>query len=114
MLEHVFRFQRTDDPVFEEVAGYSGTHGLLITHGVLPLGEATPHDNTDSEVTLIVVRGTLALRVADQLIHTYEAGTIVAVPSGITMELRSAGLEPLEFFMIKEPLSATWTLPKAV
>lgn len=101
MLEQVSRFQRTDQQVLEEVVGCSDTHQLIITHSILPPGEATPHDETQADKHLIVVRGTLALRIADQIIHPYEAGTIVTVPFGVTMEVRSAGPDPLEFFTIK-------------
>jgi mannose-6-phosphate isomerase-like protein (cupin superfamily) len=113
MLEQVFRFQRTDEQVIEQVVDGSSQRLSHITHGVLPPGEATPHERTDAEVSLILVRGNLALRIADQIIHTYEAGTILAVPAGITMELRSAGPEALEYFAIEAPLPQARTFSKA-
>lgn len=103
MLEQVFRFQRTDQQVVEKVVDCSETRRLLITHGVLPPGQATPHHKTNAEVHLIIVRGTLALQLADQNVHTYEAGSIVAVPFGAMMEIRSGGPDCLEFFAIKAP-----------
>jgi mannose-6-phosphate isomerase-like protein (cupin superfamily) len=101
MLEQVFPFQRTDQQVIEEVVDPADTGHPHITHGILPPGQATPHQETTAEVQLIVIRGTLALRVADQIIHTYEAGTIVTVPLGVMMEARSAGPDCLEFFAIE-------------
>jgi mannose-6-phosphate isomerase-like protein (cupin superfamily) len=101
MLEQVFTFQRTDQQVIEKVVDPSDTGHPHIIHGILPPGQATPHQETSAEVHLIVVRGTLALRVADQIIHTYETGTIVAVPLGVMLEARSAGPDCLEFFAIE-------------
>ena len=114
MLEQVFRFQRTDQRVIEEVVDHSDPHRLLITHGILPPGEATPHHPTDADVHLIILNGTLALRIADQMIHTYAAGTIIAVPFGAMMELRSEGPECLEFFTIKTPRIEAWPLKEVV
>ena len=106
MIEQVFPFQRTDQQVVEKVVDRSDR--LLIAHGVLPPGRATPRHQTNADVHLIVVRGTLALQLEDQDIHTYEAGAIVAVPFGTTMEAHSSGTDPLEFFAIKAPHPDTW------
>lgn len=103
MLEKISRFQRTDEPVIETGEDAGDVHGLLITHGLLLPGQAAPHLKTNTDLHFIIVRGTLALRVADQNIHIYEAGTIITVPSGVVMEARNKGTGPLEFFEIKSP-----------
>jgi len=103
MLEHVHRFQRTGAPLIEQILEVPGSSGLQISHGVLAPGEATPHRQTEAEIHLLCIRGTLALRLADQRIHPYEAGTVLTVPAGITMEIRSAGTERLEYFAIAGP-----------
>ena len=106
MIEQVFRFQRTDQQVIEKVV--DRLDRVLIAHGVLPPGQATPFHETNADVHLIVTKGTLAIRLADQDVHTYEAGSIVAVPFGTMMEVRSAGPECLEFFAIKAPHPDAW------
>jgi quercetin dioxygenase-like cupin family protein len=83
---------------------------LLVAHVVLPPGQATPRHETNADVHLIVVRGTLAVQLAEQEAHSYPAGSIVAVPYGTMMEARSAGPEPLEFFAIKAPHPDAWPL----
>lgn len=103
MLEHIHRFQRTGAQLIEEVVEGFDTSGLRISHSVLPPGEATPRRQTEADVNLLCLSGTLALRLADQRIHTYEAGTILTVPAGISMEIRSAGTEVLEYFAIAGP-----------
>ena len=108
MIEQVFHFQRTDKHVVEKVVDRPDR--ALVAHGVLPPGQATPRHATNADVHLIVVRGTLALQIADQDTHPYEAGAIVAVPYGTMMEVRSAGKEPLEFFAIKAPHPDAWPL----
>jgi len=101
MLEHVSTFQRDDHQILETVVDGSDGHPFHISHGVLHQGQVMPHHKTDSAVHVIIVRGTLALRVADQMIHAYEAGTIVFVPCGVVMELRNASPEILEFFTVQ-------------
>ena len=108
MIEQVFRFQRTDQPVIEKIV--DRVDRLLIAHGVLPPGQATPRHATNADVHLIVARGVLSLQLAEQETHVYEAGTIVAVPFGMMMEVRSTGTEPLEFFAIKAPHPDAWPL----
>ena len=83
---------------------------LLLAHVVLPSGQATPRHATNADVHLIVLRGTLALQLADQAAHSYDAGSVVAVPYRLMMEARSAGTEPLEFFAIKAPHPDAWPL----
>ena len=108
MLEHVFHFQRTDQQVVEKVVNCP--ERLLIAHGILPPGQATPRHATDADVHLIVTRGTLAIQLGNQDPHTYETGTIVAVPFGTLMEVRSAGSETLEFFAVKAPHPDAWPI----
>jgi quercetin dioxygenase-like cupin family protein len=108
MIEQTFSFQRTDQQVMEKVVDRPDR--LLIAHVVLPPGQATPRHEANADVHLIVVRGALALRLAEQELQTYPAGTVVAVPYGTLMEVRSAGPELLEFFAIKAPHPDTWPL----
>lgn len=107
MIEQVFQCQRTA-PVIEKVVDRSDR--LLIAHGLLPPGQATPRHATNADVHLIVARGVLALQLADQDVHAYGAGSVIAVPFGTMMEVRSAGTEPLEFFAIKAPHPDAWPL----
>jgi quercetin dioxygenase-like cupin family protein len=108
MLEQVYSFQRTDAQVVEKIVDRPDR--VLIAHGVLPEGMATPRHGTNADVHLIIVRGTLALQVDGQEAHRYEAGSIVAVPFGTMMEVRSGGPGPLEFFAVKAPHPDSWPL----
>ena len=108
MIEQVASFQRTDQQVVEKVVDLPDR--VLIAHGVLPAGQATPRHQANADVHLLVVRGTLALQLEDQDPHLYEAGSVVSVPYGTTMEVRSAGPGPLEFFPVKAPHPDRWPL----
>jgi quercetin dioxygenase-like cupin family protein len=108
MIEQVFPFTRTDGPVMEKLVDRPDR--VLIAHVVLPVGQGTPRHATNADVHLIVVRGTLALQLADQAVHSHSAGSVVAIPFDTLMEARSAGPEPLEFFAIKAPHPDAWPL----
>jgi quercetin dioxygenase-like cupin family protein len=112
MIERVFHYQRTDQQLIEKIVDRPDR--LLIAHGVLPPGQATPCHETNAEVHLIVTRGALALQLADQDVRTYEAGAIVAIPYKTMMEVRSAGPDPLEFFAIKAPHPDAWPLQENI
>lgn len=108
MIEQVVPFQRTDGPVMEKLVDRPDR--VLIAHVVLPVGQATPRHATNADVHLIVVRGTLSLRLADEAAHEHPAGSVVAIPYETLMEARSAGPEPLEFFAVKAPHPDAWPL----
>ncbi len=100
MLENSFSYKITEEKAIERIIDDPNLH---INHMVLPKGEALPEHDTNSNVYMIIVRGTMDIRLADQESHQYEAGTILTIPYKTRMLAKNAGSETLEFFVVKAP-----------
>jgi quercetin dioxygenase-like cupin family protein len=100
MLETVYHYTLTDKKVIEKIV--DDDHAA-INHIVLPRAEALPEHETNSNVYLIILRGVLTLRLANQEARVYTAGNIVAIPYKVKMNLSNTQEEPLEFCVVKAP-----------
>ncbi len=94
MVDKTTPFTRTDMKTIERVIS---NENLDINHMVLGNGDALPEHNANSHVQMIVVRGTIPLRLDDQDPHDYPAGHIV-----------SNTHDPIaEIFVVKAPAPAS-------
>lgn len=74
-----------------------------INHMILPKGEALPIHKANSHVYMIVVRGTISLKLDAQEEHVYEHGNIILIPHKTLMEVYNTHTEPAEIFVVKAP-----------
>ncbi len=104
MVEKAVPFTLTDSKVIERVVS---TEHVDINHMVLNRGDALPEHNANSHVQMIVVRGTITLRLDQQEPHAYEAGQIIAIPFGTRMNVANAHEPVAEIFVVKAPSPAS-------
>lgn len=104
MIETVYKITTTNEKTIERIM--EDAHAA-INHIVLPEGKAIPEHDTNSNVYMIVVRGTLTLQLGEQDAHLYTAGSIIAIPYQIKMNASNAQKEVLEFFVVKAPSPKT-------
>lgn len=100
MVEKLYQFTQSDARLIERIV--EDAHAA-INHVVLAAGEALPEHHANSNVYLILVRGSLALRLNEQPVSTYVAGSIISIPDQTKMNLANAAASPLEFFIVKAP-----------
>jgi quercetin dioxygenase-like cupin family protein len=100
MIEKLYSFSNTDGKTIERLIDDENS---AINHMVLNKGEALPIHDSNSNIYLIIIRGTLSITLAKQDTHTYEKGCIVNVPYGISMFIRNEDAPVLEFFVVKAP-----------
>lgn len=100
MIEKTYNFTRTSDKLIEKVMA---DDNLAINHMVLNQGQALPEHFSNSNVYLIVIRGTISLQLAEQPAHSYPAGSIINIPYNIKMNVSNQAEETLEFFVVKAP-----------
>lgn len=100
MIEKLYEFSVTDTKTIERVID---DENVNINHIVLDKGGSLPVHNANSNVYLVVVRGTLFVNLAEQDTHAYSAGSIVNVPYGTKMYIRNEDDALLEFFVFKSP-----------
>lgn len=100
MVEIIHRFTRTKEKVIEKIVDLSD---VAINHMVLPKGERLPRHQANSNVFMIVVRGTVTLALDAQKPRGYAEGTIVEIPVGTRMDVVNENDEMLELFVVKAP-----------
>ena len=100
MIEKNHPFTPTDDKLIEKLI--EDDH-VAVNHMVLPTGEALPEHSTNSNVTMIVVRGTVSLALDGQEVHPYPKGAVLSIPFRTRMNVSNRNADVLELFVVKAP-----------
>lgn len=100
MLEQIYRFSRGNERVIEKVILDENLHYL---HMVLNQGEGLPEHYTNANVYMTVVRGVLSIRLDEQEVHEYEAGTVLKIPYQTKMNVQNLHTATLELIVVKAP-----------
>ena len=100
MIETLYAYTRTDSKIVERIIDDDHVN---INHMVLRKGEALPEHFSNSNVYMIVCRGTLSLKLAGQETHTYPVGSIINIPYNIKMNVSNQDEATLDFFVVKAP-----------
>lgn len=99
-MEKVYDFHQSDNKLIEKILD---DDAVMINHMILNDGDAIPQHDSNSNVYLLIVRGTLSVRLAENEERLYGHGNIVNIPGGVTMNISNAITEQTEFFVIKAP-----------
>ena len=99
-IEKSYVFKQTEAKTVEKII--EDEH-VGVNHMVLRRGEALPEHFTNSNVYMIVARGTITLQLGGQEPHTYHSGSIINIPKNIKMNASNRDEATLEFFVIKAP-----------
>ena len=100
MIEQIFKLHETDEKTVERVIL---DENIAYAHMVLPQNEGPPVHNTDSNVYMTVIRGTLSIGLGGEEMHHYEAGTVLKIPNATKMDLKNLHPLPLELIVVKAP-----------
>ncbi|WP_312831969.1 cupin domain-containing protein [Sedimentibacter saalensis] len=100
MLEKIYTFSKENVKNIEKLID---DDNLNINHMILPKDAGLPEHYSNSNVYMIVVRGTLSLQLENHDIHRYDAGHIVNIPYNTKMNVNNFYDEILEFFVVKSP-----------
>ena len=104
MIEQKFDFTVSESKVIERVIS---DDNVDINHMILKKAEALPEHYSNSNVYMIVVRGSVSLCLNDQQEHKYPAGNIISIPYKTKMNVSNSLDELLEFFVVKAPSPKT-------
>lgn len=105
-METVYHFNQSAEKLIEKIV--DDDHSA-INHIIFNKGEALPEHNSNSNVYMLVLRGTLTLQLGENTATHNEAGSIVSIPYGIKMNVSNTHEEQLEFFVIKAPNPRNYT-----
>ncbi len=100
MLKKIYQYSIDNNKTIERIVNDENIH---LNHMVFNEGEGFPEHYSNSNVYMIVARGTLSLRLAEQEIKKYEKGSIINIPFNIKMNGMNKYSETLELFIIKAP-----------
>lgn len=76
---------------------------MMLNHMVFPMNQGLPEHYSNSNVYMIVVRGTLTLQLDEHEPHTYGKGNILNIPFHTKMNVNNKDEEVLEIFVMKAP-----------
>lgn len=100
MIETVYDYSLADDKKVEKLLDHPVA---MINHMVFPKGQGLPEHFSNSNVYMIIVRGTLTIQLDDQEPHDYARGQMLNIPYKVKMNVGNSHDEVLELFVIKAP-----------
>jgi quercetin dioxygenase-like cupin family protein len=100
MLEKIYEFTKGDTKNINKMID---DDNLLINHMCFPTGEGLPEHYSNSNVYMLVLSGTLTLKLDDQEAHKYEHSRIINIPYNAKMNVNNFDDDILELFVIKAP-----------
>ncbi|MBI9009118.1 MAG: cupin domain-containing protein [Tenericutes bacterium] len=105
MIEKLFNCAQTDEFAIEKVIWDEFLH---YNHVVLPNGQGLPEHLSNSNVYMLVMRGTLSLRLDQQEEQSYPKGSLLKIPNKVVMNVYNTHEEVLEITIVKAPAPGTF------
>lgn len=105
MIEKIHNFTVTDEKVIERAVDDEHIH---LVHMVLREGEFLPEHYSNSNIYMVIVRGTMTIKLGEQDFNIYKKGDIVNIPYNTKMDVNNKNEDILEFFVIKSPHPDTY------
>jgi quercetin dioxygenase-like cupin family protein len=100
MIEQVFHFSRDNVNIIEKVITDENVHYL---HMIFNKNEGLPEHDSNANVYMTVIRGTLSIGLNDEDIHEYGAGNVLKIPFHTKMNVNNLHDETLELIVVKAP-----------
>lgn len=100
MVEKQIKFTQSEDKVVEHIIE---DDNVGINHMILRKSEALPEHYANSHVYMIVVRGSVTLRLNDEPANSHPSGSMLTIPFKTKMNVSNEHEETLEFFVVKSP-----------
>jgi len=100
LLEKIYEFYTGNEKTIERIVNDENIH---LNHMVFKEGEGFPEHYSNSNVYMIVARGTVSLSLAEHGAIEYERGSIINIPYNVKMNGMNKHGETLELFIVKAP-----------
>ncbi len=100
MLEKNYKFTLTEVKNIEKIID---DENVVINHMILSKDTGLPEHYSNSNVYMIIVRGTMTIKLDEQEPHEYISGQILSIPYNVKMNINNFKDEILEFFVVKSP-----------
>ncbi len=100
MIEKVYQMTQSKEKIVEKIIQDENIHYI---HMVFNLNEALPEHISNAIVYMTVIKGILSIGLNDQIVNTYDAGSVLKIPEGIKMNVKNLHQEMLELIIVKAP-----------
>lgn len=100
MIEKINELKQTEKKLIEKVIANEHLHYM---HAIFPQHEGLPLHQSNADVYMTVLRGTLSISLNDEEVRTYPPMTVLSVPFNTKMNVRNESLELLEIIIFKTP-----------
>ncbi|WP_427339098.1 cupin domain-containing protein [Caloranaerobacter sp. DY30410] len=100
MIEKVFNYNDSNERLIEKIID---DDNVVLNHMILPKNTGLPEHYSNSNVYMIIVRGTMTISLNDNSPQEYSKGTILNIPFKTKMNVNNFNDETLEFFVVKAP-----------
>ncbi|KGG81503.1 hypothetical protein Y919_00635 [Caloranaerobacter azorensis H53214] len=100
MIEKVFNYNDSTERLIEKIID---DDNVVLNHMILPKNTGLPEHYSNSNVYMIIVRGTMTISLNDNSPQKYSKGTILNIPFKTKMNVNNLDDEILEFFVVKAP-----------
>lgn len=100
MIEKNYKFKNSNEKFISKIID---DDNLLLNHMTFIKGTGLPEHFSNSNVYMVIVKGILTIKLAEQDEKKYTKGNIVNIPYNIKMNINNFNDEILELFVIKAP-----------
>ena len=100
MVEQILKLSQGNEKAVERVIFDENIHYM---HMIFNKGEGLPQHFSNSNVYMTIVRGRLSIRLDEQEIHEYTAGTLLKIPFQTKMNVSNQYEGTLELIVVKAP-----------
>ncbi|HIW21768.1 MAG TPA: cupin domain-containing protein [Candidatus Dorea intestinavium] len=99
-MEKQYNFNQSETKLVEKIID---DDTAMINHMILNKGDHLPRHMSNSNVYMLVIRGTLSLQFNEEPRKNFEHGSIVNIPYGLQMNVSNEHDDQVEFFVVKAP-----------
>jgi len=100
MIEKLYTYKESDARLVERIIDDENAN---VNHMIFKQGDALPEHDSNSNVYMIVIKGTVSLQLDKQESNEYPKGSIINIPFNTKMNVSNQNRELLEIFVIKAP-----------
>lgn len=99
-MEKVYCFNQSPNKLIEKILD---DDVVMINHMILNKGDALPQHDSNSNVYMIIISGTITAQLGANPSKRYPKGNIINIPGKVKMNISNEDEEQAEFFVVKAP-----------
>lgn len=99
-MEKIYNLAKSSDKLIEKLVD---DDPVMINHILLNQGDCVPKHMSNSNVYIIILKGSISILLNGSQTVEQQAGNILSLPYGLDMEISNQHTSQLEFLVVKAP-----------